>query len=709
MIENLPSTSLIDQRTVLEPDGTGFDASQLRRPTVVFAEGEYKLYYSGLGSNNRLDLGLATSTDGQNFEFHSQSQLIQTAEPSFASFRLFAKTVLFEDGQYKMWYWGNDNNNGFHPTQSRGIGYATSQDGITWDFDYPVIRVDTGSAEGFELMEVVNLDGTYIAYFRELNGAQPPENIIYYRATSLDGINFTGDTVIDMTHDSFLTAATVHNGKIIAVWQIDGEFFTAVSDDGSDFEFISKIDVTSDDVTVIHDIRVVGEVVQLWGSLNTGSPVPGGQSSFDALPVVVLDIELDAFGDLEDPATPVSTGFNMPVGPRDVMVTEEAGDEDGWNNANDFGDKLWSFNSSDFVFHIGEDWNLDGAPNAELNPPQDVYAVSLGKVIFAGPDLSANSGIDSGFGNLVILEHLLPDGRIINTLYAHLTDINVTEGQIIETEDFVIGTVGNTGSAATSHLHFELFEGDVATARAQFGYLGTPNLNAVLQDGEVVVQWFDPYEFIAGETGFEPDAPVTANGGAGAQTISGGNSADNLSGGRGQDTIFGLEGNDQIFGNRGRDTLEGNTGDDFISGGRGRDEIFGGFGDDNLSGGRGRDLLMGGNGNDQINGNRGRDTIIGGDDDDLLAGGRGADTFVFKDTPTEEGDDIILDFEVGRDVLQFDGLVLDDLTLTQNGDDTVIAFGQAILDSSHPTGFTNSITLTDINVLQLSTADFDFV
>ncbi|MGL4668672.1 MAG: peptidoglycan DD-metalloendopeptidase family protein, partial [Saezia sp.] len=68
-----------------------------------------------------------------------------------------------------------------------------------------------------------------------------------------------------------------------------------------------------------------------------------------------------------------------------------------------------------------------------------------GRVTFAGTK--------SGYGKVVYVEHTR--GR--TTIYAHMSRINVTTGQMLEQGD-VIGEVGQTGWATGPHLHLEFLE-----------------------------------------------------------------------------------------------------------------------------------------------------------------------------------------------------------------------------------------------------------
>lgn len=89
------------------------------------------------------------------------------------------------------------------------------------------------------------------------------------------------------------------------------------------------------------------------------------------------------------------------------------------------------------TFHSGVD--LDAAVG------DGVFAVGPGTVAFAGEQ--------QAYGNLVVVNH----ARGLQTRYAHLSEVNVEKGQVID-QDALIGTVGQTGapSSETPHLHFEV-------------------------------------------------------------------------------------------------------------------------------------------------------------------------------------------------------------------------------------------------------------
>ena len=89
-------------------------------------------------------------------------------------------------------------------------------------------------------------------------------------------------------------------------------------------------------------------------------------------------------------------------------------------------------------FHTGIDLVADGT--------DEVRAAKVGKVVLA------RSYQD--YGNTVIIRH----ERGIETLYAHLANLLVKEGQDVDLTT-VLGLVGNTGASTGKHLHFEVSVG----------------------------------------------------------------------------------------------------------------------------------------------------------------------------------------------------------------------------------------------------------
>ncbi|MEI8337837.1 MAG: peptidoglycan DD-metalloendopeptidase family protein [bacterium] len=62
------------------------------------------------------------------------------------------------------------------------------------------------------------------------------------------------------------------------------------------------------------------------------------------------------------------------------------------------------------------------------------------------------SGWNGGYGNYIVIQH----SNGLQTLYAHLSEVSVSQGQSVGQGDS-IGKMGDTGNSTGTHLHFELW------------------------------------------------------------------------------------------------------------------------------------------------------------------------------------------------------------------------------------------------------------
>jgi murein DD-endopeptidase MepM/ murein hydrolase activator NlpD len=99
--------------------------------------------------------------------------------------------------------------------------------------------------------------------------------------------------------------------------------------------------------------------------------------------------------------------------------------------------RTYVYNGSDVDHQVHLGFDLASTANAP------VRAANRGRVVHAGW-----LGI---YGNCVILDH----GMGLQSLYAHLSSVGVTVGQIVETEA-ELGRSGSTGLAGGDHLHFTM-------------------------------------------------------------------------------------------------------------------------------------------------------------------------------------------------------------------------------------------------------------
>lgn len=100
-------------------------------------------------------------------------------------------------------------------------------------------------------------------------------------------------------------------------------------------------------------------------------------------------------------------------------------------------------------------------------------------------------------------------------------------------------------------------------------------------------------------------------------------------------------------------TLFGSDRGDRITGHAYGEQILGGGGDDVITGKGGHDRLFGEDGNDSLRGGDGNDVLSGGAGYDSLEGGKGADHFLFTN---KSGTDVITDFDVFQDEIDFEGV-----------------------------------------------------
>lgn len=98
--------------------------------------------------------------------------------------------------------------------------------------------------------------------------------------------------------------------------------------------------------------------------------------------------------------------------------------------------------------HLGEDWNTINGGDTDYAAP--IYSMANGVV-------SEIADYGGGWGKVIRIVHEFPktETRYYETVYAHLSTIDVVPGQIVRSSEW-IGTIGDAGGVYTSHLHLEL-------------------------------------------------------------------------------------------------------------------------------------------------------------------------------------------------------------------------------------------------------------
>jgi len=99
-------------------------------------------------------------------------------------------------------------------------------------------------------------------------------------------------------------------------------------------------------------------------------------------------------------------------------------------------------------WHTGIDLNGPGAGNADVGVP--VYAVADGIVEYAG--------VGGGtWGQIVMLKHVLPGGKVRWTRYGHIVPV-VKTGDTVRAGQMIarIGRPSDWGADFTAHVHFDV-------------------------------------------------------------------------------------------------------------------------------------------------------------------------------------------------------------------------------------------------------------
>jgi murein DD-endopeptidase MepM/ murein hydrolase activator NlpD len=100
--------------------------------------------------------------------------------------------------------------------------------------------------------------------------------------------------------------------------------------------------------------------------------------------------------------------------------------------------------------HPGEDWNGSGGKNTDRG--QEVYAVANGRVVFA-------ESCGKLWGNVIVLEHTFYQNyerKTIQSVYAHLLDIQVRAGEIVQRRQLIAHIGQDPDKTYDAHLHLEL-------------------------------------------------------------------------------------------------------------------------------------------------------------------------------------------------------------------------------------------------------------
>ena len=168
---------------VLSPSANKWDSQHVASPAVIYENNQFKMWYQGIGNNNGWSIGLATSTDGVSWQKYENNPLLTPANESNVIETGMAEPAVTKTDIYRMWY--NSQNN-----QVYEIRLATSTDGIHWQKHpgYVLTGQSTWEAKGVSNPSVIYKDGKFIMVYTGWGYSSGWKIGI---AESTDGINWT--------------------------------------------------------------------------------------------------------------------------------------------------------------------------------------------------------------------------------------------------------------------------------------------------------------------------------------------------------------------------------------------------------------------------------------------------------------------------------------------------------------------------------------
>lgn len=171
----------------------------------------------------------------------------------------------------------------------------------------------------------------------------------------------------------------------------------------------------------------------------------------------------------------VADGFDYPVGKPDGNGYNPSAN---WTGEIAGCEYLQSDNGCG-PLHPGVDFNGNGGGDTELNDP--VYSVANGIVV-------ASTYSSSAWGNVILVEHTLPDSSKVWSQYAHLNSRGKNVGDVVNKGD-QIGVIGKgANNIYYAHLHFEIRTSNLSAT------FWPPNFSWT--ESQVRASYADPVNFI---------------------------------------------------------------------------------------------------------------------------------------------------------------------------------------------------------------------
>jgi len=176
---------------VLSPS-QAWETAGIQAGSVISDGGLYKMWYTGLDNNGVSRIGYATSSNGITWTKYEGNPVLGIGGyGSWDSEDVSRPAVIKEGGTYRMWYTGDDG------VTSR-IGYATSNDGISWGRDPANPVVDVGQPGAWDWLQVYGPSVVVVGteYRLWYSGGTLPDAWQTGYAVSSDGSNWTRQAML---------------------------------------------------------------------------------------------------------------------------------------------------------------------------------------------------------------------------------------------------------------------------------------------------------------------------------------------------------------------------------------------------------------------------------------------------------------------------------------------------------------------------------
>jgi predicted GH43/DUF377 family glycosyl hydrolase len=185
----------IEPDPVLNPGPSGsWDDIQVSGPNVLKTEDSYFMYYDALGNGGTSMIGMATSSDGVQWEkyndpatndtaFAESDPVLTVSDNGWDSKRVIDPNVIQTADGFEMIYLATSGSGKFAPG-GFSFGAATSPDGIAWtksDLNPVLSTEDHSQWSQAYLATLLYVDGTYFLYFDFVTPAAGGTNV--YLAT----------------------------------------------------------------------------------------------------------------------------------------------------------------------------------------------------------------------------------------------------------------------------------------------------------------------------------------------------------------------------------------------------------------------------------------------------------------------------------------------------------------------------------------------